>query len=77
MKGTLMSFHLNLASCKNALKLNITLSPDHGHDFPKPKAFMSCSLHWRGNRVLLLSASVFKILLRTQKPKKEPKKSPV
>ena len=57
-----MCFRLNLGSHKNALKLDVTLSPDHGHDFPNPKAFMSCSFHWQGNRVLLLLASVFKIL---------------
>lgn len=66
-----MCFRLNLASHKNALKLDVTLSPDNGHDFPNPKAFTSVSLHWQGNRVLLLLASVFKILLQTQKPKKK------
>lgn len=66
-----MCYHLNLDSCKNALKLDVTLSPDHCRDFPNPKAFMPCSLHWQGNTFLLLLASVFKILLQTQKPKKE------
>lgn len=31
------SFCLHPGSCKNALRLHVTLLPDHSHDFPDPK----------------------------------------
>lgn len=44
-----MCFHLNLGFCKNALKIDVTLSPDHDWDFPYSTP---CSVHCRKIEIL-------------------------
>lgn len=39
-----MCFHFNLGFCKNALTIDVTLSPDHDQDFPTPTP---CFVHCR------------------------------